>query len=53
LDRSNGGPSIDEGDWTNGSPYFAWTAGTDNAGGLGIGGYCLYLGQDPTGNPIQ
>jgi uncharacterized protein DUF2341/concanavalin A-like lectin/glucanase superfamily protein/purple acid phosphatase-like protein len=52
LYRSNGGASISSDSWTNGSPYFTWTAGADDAGGSGILGYCLYLGQDPTGNPI-
>ena len=33
-------------------PYFAWTAATDHTDGSGILGYCLYLGQDPTGNPV-
>ncbi|HEY5442808.1 MAG TPA: hypothetical protein VIJ68_04680, partial [Candidatus Saccharimonadales bacterium] len=50
--RSNGGASIASNGWTNGSPYFTWTAGADDAGGSGILGYCLYLGQDSTGNPI-
>jgi hypothetical protein len=50
--RSNGGASVASDGWTNTDPYFTWTAGQDNTGGSGILGYCLYLGQDPTGNPI-
>ncbi len=50
--KSNGGPSITSGQWINTDPYATWTAGADNTGGSGILGYCLYLGQDPTGNPI-
>lgn len=37
--------------WTNGaSPYFSWTDGTDSQSG--ILGYCIYLGQDNTADPI-
>jgi hypothetical protein len=51
--RYNGGDQISSNGWTNGgTPYFSWTAGADEAGGSGIAGYCLYLGQDPTGDPV-
>jgi hypothetical protein len=50
--RSNGGASVASDGWTNADPYFTWMAGQDNTGGSGIMGYCLYLGHDPTGNPI-
>jgi hypothetical protein len=50
--RSNGGASVSSGGWVSTDPYFTWTAGADNAGGSGILGYCLYLGQDPSGDPI-
>ena len=50
--RNNGGASVASDGWTNSDPYFTWAAGQDNTGGSGILGYCLYLGQDPTGNPI-
>ncbi|HEY5442727.1 MAG TPA: fibronectin type III domain-containing protein, partial [Candidatus Saccharimonadales bacterium] len=50
--RSNGGASVASNGWTNSNPYFTWTAAADDGGGSGILGYCLYLGQDPTGNPI-
>lgn len=33
------------------TPYFSWTAGEDNIGGVGLYGYCLYLGQDQNGDP--
>ncbi len=49
---SNGGASVSSDQWINVYPYVTWTAGADNTGGSGIQGYCLYLGQDPTGNPI-
>jgi hypothetical protein len=48
----NGGASIAGDGWANVDPYFTWTAATDHSGGSGILGYCLYLGQDPTGNPV-
>ncbi len=50
--RSNGGTTVASNDWTNNNaPYFSWTAGADNAGGVGLKGYCLYLGADPDGDP--
>lgn len=53
LYKSNGGTEVGEGAWNNSStPYFSWTAGQDNSGGLGLKGYCLYLGHDSTGNPV-
>jgi hypothetical protein len=37
--------------WTNNpSPYFNWTAGSDDDSG--VKGYCLYIGQDNTADPI-
>jgi len=37
--------------WTNGaSPYFTWPAATD--GESGIKGYCLYLGNDDSADPV-
>lgn len=51
--KVDGGTLVGLGEWTNGSsPYFEWTAAEDNAGGAGILGYCLYLGQDNTANPV-
>jgi len=46
------GANVSSDGWANIDPYFSWTAGTDDIGGSGIQGYCLYLGQDPTGNPV-
>ena len=47
MSKINGGSGISAGGWTNGSnPSFTWTSATDNVGGTGIKGYCLYLGQD-------
>lgn len=48
--KANGGSSLAQNGWTNGSsPYFSWTAGTD--ADSGIKGYCLYLGTDDTADP--
>ncbi len=50
--KSNGGAAVADNAWTNGgSPYFSWTAGND--GGAGLLGYCLYLGQDNTADPVS
>lgn len=52
MTRESGGTSLSSNDWTNNiAPYFSWTAGADNAGGVGLKGYCLYLGTDPDGDP--
>jgi hypothetical protein len=49
--KANGGGSLTENAWTNGSsPYFTWTAGSDSQSG--VKGYCIYLGTDNTANPI-
>lgn len=48
---SNGGQSISSNAWTNSStPYFTWSAGAD--AGSGILGYCLYLGQTASSDPV-
>ena len=50
---SDGGSSITSNAWTNADePYFSWDAGADNGGGSGIQGYCLYLGQDDSADPV-
>ncbi|HMS50505.1 MAG TPA: hypothetical protein PKA02_03690, partial [Candidatus Saccharibacteria bacterium] len=50
--KSSGGASVADNAWTNGgSPYFSWTAGNDS--GAGLLGYCLYLGQDNTADPVS
>jgi len=52
MTRTNGGTSVSSGGWTKeSSPYFSWTAGADNEGGVGLKGYCLYLGTDADGDP--
>jgi hypothetical protein len=49
--KTNGGTALNSNDWTNGgSPYFSWTAGTDDESG--VRGYCLYLGTDNTADPV-
>ena len=51
ANKSNGGASLASNAWTNGSsPYFSWTAGADS--GSGLLGYCLYLGQDNSADPV-
>jgi|GEM_PF-5196904 len=50
---SNGSEIIEE-SWTNdASPYFSWTSGVDDVGGMGLAGYCIYLGQDASANAQQ
>ena len=39
------GPLVTTG-WINTSPYFGWSAASDNQGGSGVVGYCLYFGSD-------
>ncbi len=51
LKKSSGGMNVPENDWTNTNGYFSWTAGVDDEDGSGILGYCLYLGQDASGDP--
>jgi hypothetical protein len=49
--RANGGSLLASNDWTNGSsPYFTWDAATDS--GAGVLGYCLYLGQTSSADPV-
>lgn len=51
--KAAAGASLASNSWTNGaSPYFDWTGGTDT-GGSGIKGYCLYLGQTPSSDPVS
>lgn len=48
----NGGNSLSSGAWVNNKQsYFTWNAGEDDVDGSGIGGYCVYLGLDPSGDP--
>lgn len=51
---SSGGIAVEEGEWNNvAAPYFSWTAGADNEGGVGLKGYCLYMGTDNAGDPAS
>lgn len=51
MKQSVGGAVVESNGWTNSpSPYFEWTAGEDE--GSGIKGYCLYLGQDASADPV-
>lgn len=48
----SGGYNIANDAWTNVPlPTFTWTGGTDNEGGSGLRGYCLYLGTDAAADP--
>ncbi|MCA9342809.1 discoidin domain-containing protein [Candidatus Saccharibacteria bacterium] len=50
------GAQYNQGDWvTTNTPYFSWGAGEDdsNPGASGIKGYCLYLGQSDTADPVS
>lgn len=54
MKRNIGGDDVSLNGWTNGAtPYFEWDAGSDNGGGSGIKGYCLYLGTDNAADPIS
>ncbi len=48
------GVSIADNAWTSTSqPYASWTAGSDNPGGSGIAGYCIYFGTNEAGDPAD
>jgi len=48
----NGGTSISSNAWTNATkPYFSWQPATDS--GSSIYGYCLYLGQTQSADPVS
>lgn len=51
LKKSASGMLVSDGGWTNTNGYFAWQPATDNTGGSGVLGYCLYLGQDANADP--
>ncbi len=51
--KSNGGSSLASNAWAKTSPYITWDAADDNVGGSGIKGYCLYVGQDDTADPVS
>ncbi|MBI3957102.1 MAG: fibronectin type III domain-containing protein [Candidatus Kerfeldbacteria bacterium] len=50
----NGGTAITTGNWYNYSgPYFTWSGAADNAGGIGIQGYCVYFGTTADADPAS
>lgn len=52
LTDNTGGYAVTDGGWTNSSvSTFSWVAGSDNSGGSGLRGYCLYLGTNATADP--
>lgn len=54
MKRAAGADDISSNGWTNHQqPYFSWTAGVDDVGGSGIKGYCAYLGQSSSADPIS
>ncbi len=55
LFTSDGGASISVDSWTKDTdPYVRWTGGNDDAnpGASGIKGYCVYLGNDESADPV-
>lgn len=47
-----GGHQVLDSGWLNSfAPYFSWDAGQDNDGGVGLLGYCLYLGTGASEDP--
>ena len=54
MRKTPGGAAITADSWTNAAtPYLSWTAGADNIGGLGLSGYCAYLGHDANADVQQ
>jgi len=54
LKTASNGAGIAENAWMNdSSPYFSWAAGADDNDGMGLAGYCIYLGQDASANVQQ
>lgn len=52
IKRSATGLPLSNAGWTNtATPYFSWSAASDN-GEAGVAGYCVYLGEDETADPI-
>lgn len=53
MKRTASGDNISSNGWSNNQqPYFSWTAGADDVGGSGLKGYCAYLGQTASADPI-
>ena len=53
LKRSSTGQVLSSGDWVNQGGYLSWDVASDNVGGSGIGGYCVYLGVSSVGVPTS
>ncbi|KKT30877.1 MAG: hypothetical protein UX04_C0002G0175 [Microgenomates group bacterium GW2011_GWF2_45_18] len=52
VTASSGGYAINEFGWTKSTvPSFSWSTATDNEGGSGIRGYCVYLGTEASEDP--
>lgn len=47
IDFSNS--LIDDSEWVKTAPTITWTAGADNAGGVGLAGYCISLEEQDEG----
>ncbi len=53
MKTSVNGFTVADGGWVQDRPYFSWDASTDENGGSGLAGYCLYLGQDSSPSLTQ
>jgi hypothetical protein len=66
MRKDSGGPIVAEGGWFNSGaqsigngfptgpyPNISWGSASDNAGGSGVLGYCLYVGTDQNANLSQ
>ncbi|MFA5107494.1 MAG: fibronectin type III domain-containing protein [Patescibacteria group bacterium] len=52
--QATGGMDITTGNWYgHAAPYFSWSGAADNAGGIGIKGYCVYFGTDDDADPAD
>ncbi len=48
------GSTLAANSWSNDSgPYFSWDGATDNVGGVGIKGYCLYISNGDTSPDLK
>lgn len=54
MKKGPSGATVASNAWTNtAAPYFSWDAASDNAGGEGVAGYCLYLGTTESADPVS
>ncbi|MCC7289502.1 DUF2341 domain-containing protein [bacterium] len=52
VKKSPSGTAIADGGWINTqNPYISWDAASDNLGGSGVAGYCVYIGDNNTDDP--